>query len=227
VLVARPATPVSLTLAGFVEFETEKLTPVRKPKFIRIRGEPANGEQDAPGTPVVEAQSVLESPGPGGQLMLNTRLGCAAKVRKVSAFANEGADKVKSALLMVTPSCCDRHPGEPSTPDAQPANFSTVPDETFEFPPPMAAESALKMTLLSDTVQFPDEPVSTVPVMFAEAFETKSKPPVRTATGANANRKLRNDICSFMQNIPPRKFKSPYYLSILDANVTPAFPMLV
>jgi hypothetical protein len=42
----------------------------------------------------------------------------------------------------------------------------------------------LKITLLSDTVTFPVEPVSTVPMMLAEAFETKSKPPVRTATGA-------------------------------------------
>jgi hypothetical protein len=59
-----------------------------------------------------------------------------------------------------------------------------------------AAGSLLKMTLLSDTVMFPVEPVSKVFVTLAEAAETKSKPPARTATGAKANRKFRNVICN-------------------------------
>jgi len=40
------------------------------------------------------------------------------------------------------------------------------------------------MRLFSDTVTFPVEPVSNVLMTLAEAFETKSKPPARTATGA-------------------------------------------
>jgi hypothetical protein len=64
--------------------------------------------------------------------MLNTRLGCAAKVRNVLAFAVEGAVKVRSLLFTVTPSPADRHPGEPSTPDAQPVNVTLVPFATSE-----------------------------------------------------------------------------------------------
>jgi len=169
VLVARPATPVSLTFAGFEAFETESPTNVSPLLNVRIMGEPANTEHDAPLTPVVAAQFVFVEPGPGGQLILNTRLGCAAKLRKVSAFAVEGANKVKSALLMVTPSCWVRHPVEPSTPVAQPANFSVVPVETSEFPPPMAAESVLKVRLVSDTVTFPDDPVNRPPITPADA----------------------------------------------------------
>jgi hypothetical protein len=73
-------------------------------------------------------------------------------------------------------------------------NVKEVPDATSELhplasdvvhvPEGRADGSLLKMTLLSDTVTFPVEPESKVLITLAEAFETKSKPPVRTATGA-------------------------------------------
>src|SRR5579864_2833797 len=147
-------------------------------------GEPAKIEQDSP-LELAVAQFVFAEPGPGGQLMVYTRLGCAAKVRKVLAFAAEGADKVRSELFMVTPSCVDKQPGEPSTPDAQPANVRLVPFATSEFPPPTAAGSGLNTMASSDSVTVPEDPVSKVCVTLAEAFETKSKPPARTATKAN------------------------------------------
>jgi hypothetical protein len=62
-------------------------------------GEPAKIEQDSPLAFAV-AQFVFAEPGPGGQSMLNTRLGCEAKVRKLLASAAEGALKVRSLLLM-------------------------------------------------------------------------------------------------------------------------------
>jgi hypothetical protein len=108
--------------------------------YVRIIGEPANTEHDVKLLPVVEAQFVFGEPA-GGQLMLNTRLGWAAKVRKVFAFACEGVNLVRSALFTVTPSPNPRHPaglngGEVcSTPDAQPAKIRLVPGETSEFPP--------------------------------------------------------------------------------------------
>ena len=71
--------------------------------YVKIMGEPANTEQDNP-LEFAVAQFVFGEPGPGGQTMLYTRLGCAAKVRKVFAFAAEGAVKVRSALFTVTPS---------------------------------------------------------------------------------------------------------------------------
>jgi hypothetical protein len=138
-------------------------------------GEPANTEQESPLAFAV-AQFVFAEPGPGGQWMLYTRLGCAANVRKVLAFATEGTVKVRSGLLTVTPSPVNKQPGEPSTPE-QPAKLRPVPFVTFEFPPPMAAGSLLKMTLFSDTVTFDEDPVRRVPVTLAEAFETNSKPP--------------------------------------------------
>jgi hypothetical protein len=50
------------------------------------------------------------------------------------------------------------------------------------------------MTLFSDTVTFPEDPESKVLMTLAEAFDTKSKPPDRTATGAKASRKFRKVI---------------------------------
>jgi hypothetical protein len=138
--------------------------------------------------------------------MLYTRLGCAAKVRNVLAFAAEGGFKVRSALFTVTPSEADRHPGEPSTPDAQPANVRAVPLATSEFPPPTAAGSALKITLLSDTVTFPVDPVSIVPMILAEAFETKSKPPVRTTTGARYICKFPKVIWNLFSDVLESRF---------------------
>src|SRR5579864_9329925 len=177
-------------------------------------GEPAKIEQDSP-LELAVAQFVFAEPGPGGQLMVYTRLGCAAKVRKVLAFAAEGADKVRSELFMVTPSCVDKQPGEPSTPDAQPANVRLVPFATSEFPPPTAAGSLLKMALFSDTVTVPDDPVSNVPIRLAEALETSSKPPATSVTGAKASRKFRNVIwnlfsdvleCRFILSLSLRRF---------------------
>src|ERR1700730_7862150 len=94
-------------------------------KYVRILGDPANIEHDWP-LEFAEAQFVFEEPGPGGQTMLNTRLGCAANVTKVFAFAAEGAVKVRSVLFTVMPSATDRHPGVLRTPDAQPAKARFV-----------------------------------------------------------------------------------------------------
>ena len=44
------------------------------------------------------AQFVFDEPGPW-ELMLNTRLGCDAKVRKLFASAAEGVDNVRSLLF--------------------------------------------------------------------------------------------------------------------------------
>lgn len=101
--------------------------------YVKIMGEPENTEQDSP-LEFAVAQFVFADPGPGGQTMLYTRLGCAANVRNVLAFPAEGAVKVRSLLFTVTPSPVDRHPAEPSTPDAQPAKVRTVPLATSEFP---------------------------------------------------------------------------------------------
>jgi hypothetical protein len=59
-----------------------------------------------------------------------------------------------------------------------------------QVPTGIAAGSLLNITLFSDTVTFPVDPVSKVFMTLAEAFETKSKPPDRTATGAKASRKF-------------------------------------
>jgi hypothetical protein len=156
--------------------------------YVRIMGEPAYTEQDSPLAFAV-AQFVFAEPGPGGQLRLYTRFGCAAKVRNVLAFAADGAVKVRSALFTVTPSPADRHPAVPSRPDAQPAKVKVVPVATSEFPPPMADGSLLNTRLLSDTVTVPVDPVRTVPTTLAEAFDAKSKPQAKSVAGANALRK--------------------------------------
>jgi hypothetical protein len=117
--------------------------------------------------------------------MLNTRLGCEAKVRKVLASADEGAVRVRSLLFTYIPSPVASGP---------PVNVKLVPDATSELhpfpsdvvhvPKGIAAGSLLKMTLLSDTVTFPVEPESNVFMTLAEALDTKSRPPVKTAAGA-------------------------------------------
>jgi len=122
---------------------------------------------------------------------LNTRLACDAKVRKLLASAAEGADKVRSLLFMYIPSPIASGP---------PVKVKDVPVATSELHPlpsdvvhvlvGRAAGSLLKITLLSDTVTFPVEPESKVLITLAEAFETKSKPAVRTATGAKYSRKF-------------------------------------
>jgi hypothetical protein len=57
--------------------------------------------------------------------------------------------------------------------------------------------------LLSDTVTVPVDPVSKVPLTVAEAFETRSKLPAKTTTGAKANRNFPYVISRFL----------PYYKS--------------
>jgi hypothetical protein len=167
-------------------------------RYVRIMGSPANTEHDRPLAFAV-AQFVFAEPGPGGQTMLNTRLGCAAKVRKVFALATVGAVKVRSTLFTVMPSAADRHPGEPRTPDAQPVKTRFVPAATSEFPPPTAAGSGLKIKMLgSDIVTVPRDPVNKVLKVLAEAAGKKSKPPARTAAGAKAHRKFRK----VMRNLP-------------------------
>src|SRR5437764_8291622 len=124
-------------------------------------GETANNEHDRPLAFAV-AQFVFAEPGPGGQFRLYTRLGWAAKVRKVLAFAAEGATRVRSALFTVIPSVADRHPAEPSTPE-QPVKLRLVPFATSEFPPPVAAGSILKNMWSRNTVTVPDDPEFKVP----------------------------------------------------------------
>jgi hypothetical protein len=117
--------------------------------------------------------------------MLNTRLGCDAKVRKVLASAVDGADNVRSLLFTYIPSPVVS--GPPVNAKEVPAATSELhpfPSDVVHVPKGRAAGSLLKITLLSDTVTFPVEPESKVLITLAEAFETKSKPPVSTATGA-------------------------------------------
>jgi len=73
---ARPATPVSLALPTI-----PTLALVWPFTYDRIMGEPANTEHGEEALLLVVEQSMFDEPGPGGQTMLNTRLGCAAKVR--------------------------------------------------------------------------------------------------------------------------------------------------
>jgi len=58
----------------------------------------------------------------------------------------------------------------------------------------MAAASALKTALFNDTVTVPEDPVTKVPMMLAEASDTHSKPPAASATGAKANFQYPNVI---------------------------------
>lgn len=72
------------------------------------------------------------------------------------------------------------------------------PSDVVHVPEGRAAGSLLKMTLLSDIVRFPVDPVSNVFVTLAEASETKSKPPTRTATAP----KPRLTIGSLPNHVP-------------------------
>jgi len=69
-----------------------------------------------------------------------------------------------------------------------------LPSVVVHVPEGRAAGSLLKIRLFSDTVTVPVDPVSKVLMTLAEAFDTKSKPPDRTATGAKASRKFRKVI---------------------------------
>jgi hypothetical protein len=189
--------------------------------YVRIMGDPANTEQDSP-LALAVAQFVFAEPGPGGQTMLNTRLGCDAKVRKVLASAAVGADRVRSLLFTYIPSPVVSGP---------PVKVKEVPDATSELhpfpsvvvhvPKGSAAGSLLKMTLLSDTVTLPVEPESNVLITLAEAFETKSKPPVRTATGAKYSRKFRKVIWNLFSDVSESCFILVFVPPKILSNVNP------
>jgi hypothetical protein len=151
-----------------------------------MMGEPANTEHDSPFAFAV-AQFVFAEPGPTAS-RLKVRLGWAAKVRKLVS----PTDAAVTGLFTSIPSVADRHPGEPSTPE-QPIKLRLVEFATSAFhggPGGVAEGSLLNMTEVSDTVTVPADPVFKVPMMLAEAVETKSKPPARTATGAKTSRKF-------------------------------------
>jgi len=78
--------------------------------------------------------------------------------------------------------------------DVATSELHPLPSVVVHVPNGRAAGSLLKIRLFSDTVTVPVDPVSNVLMTLAEAFDTKSKPPDRTATGAKASRKLRKVI---------------------------------
>jgi len=179
--------------------KTPKLKEVCPLMYVRTIGEPAKIEHDSPLLFAV-AQFVFGEPGPGGQTMLNTRLVCAAKVRKLLASAAEGAVKVRSLLFTYIPS-----PTASGPPKNDKVVF-VVTSELHPLPsvvvhPAPGSGSILKIILGSDIVIVPVDPVSKVLTTLAEASETKSKPPARTAAGAKANHKVRNVICHLVSNV--------------------------
>ena len=186
-----------------------------------MMGEPAKTEQDSPLAFAV-AQFVFAEPGPGGQTMLNTRLGCDAKVRKVLASAADGADKVRSLLFTYIPSPVASGPPikDKEVPDAT-SELHPLPSVVVQVPEGSAAGSLLKMTLLSPTVTFPVEPESNVLITLAEAFETKSKPPVRTATGAKYSRKFRKVIWNLFSDVSESRFILVCVPPKISSNVNP------
>lgn len=139
------------------------------------------------------AQFVFGEPGPGGQLMLNTRLGCDAKVRKVLASADDGAVRVKSLLFTYIPSpVASGPPIKARVVFVVTSELHPLPRVVVHVPPGIAAGSLLKIKLRSENVAVPVDPESKVFVTSAEASETKSKPLARTRTGTKANHKFRN-----------------------------------
>jgi len=131
---------------------------------------------------------VFVEPGPIAS-RLKVRLGWAAKVRKLFS----PIDAAVTGLFTSIASVADRHPGELSTPDEQPTKLRLVPFPTSAFhggPGGVDEGSRLNVTELIVTVTVPPDPVFKLPMMLAEAFETISKPPARTATGAKTSRKF-------------------------------------
>jgi hypothetical protein len=179
--------PVSLALP--ITLRDKRLFPF---KNVRRMGEPAKSEHDSPLLFAV-AQFVFGEAGPGGQLMLNTRFGCPAKVRKLLASAGEGAVVVRSLLFTYIPS---------PTASGPPTNDKEVDVATSELHPlpsvvvhpAPGSGSLLKIILGSDTVNVPVDPVSKVPAVSAEASETTSKAATSTAAGAKANHEFRKVI---------------------------------
>jgi hypothetical protein len=109
-------------------------------------------------------------------MMLNTRFGCDAKVKKVLASAAEGAVKVRSLLLTYIPSpVANGPPIKLREVDVVTSELQPLPNVVVHVPEGNAAGSLLKMTLFSDAVTVPVDPVSKVLMTVAEAFETKSK----------------------------------------------------
>lgn len=141
------------------------------------------------------AQFVFAEPGPEGQFILNTRLGCEAKVRNVLASAADGGLRVRSLLFTYIPS---------PTASGPPINAKVVfvvtselhplPSVVVHVPTGIAAGSLLKIKLLTENVAVPVDPESKVLITLAEASETKTKPPARTRTGTKANHRFRNLI---------------------------------
>src|SRR5437763_691393 len=95
--------------------------------------------------------------------MLNTRFECDAKVRKVLASAAEGAVKFKSLLLTYIPSLVVSGPPTKArlvlvaTSELQP-----LPSVVVQMPEGNPEGSLLNMTLLSEAVTVPVDPVSRV-----------------------------------------------------------------
>jgi hypothetical protein len=166
-------------------------------------GDPANTEHDIPLELAVE-QSVLGEPGPT-RVSLNTRLGCDAKVRNWLASAAEGGVNVRSLLLTYIPSpVASGPPRNDKVVFVVTSELQPLPSVVVHVPEGRAAGSLLKIRLCSDTVTVPVDPVSKVLMTLAEAFELKSKPPDRTATGAKASRNLRSDVLEnrFIRSCP-------------------------
>jgi len=155
------------------------------------------------------AQFVFAEPGPGGQAILKTRLGCDANVRKVFASAAEGAVKVRSLLLTYTPSPTNSGPPiKDKVVFVETSELQPLPSVVVQVAEGKAAGSLLKISLVSDIVSVPVDPVSRVLMTLAEAFETKSKPPARTVARPQTNGNLRNAICNLQCSIKKRRTDS-------------------
>jgi len=142
---------------------------------------------------------------------LNTKLALFEKVRKLAS----GTLAMVIGLLTSTPSPTLKQPGEPKTPDAQPANVRLVLVATSEsqmsdpagqekFEPPAvgwAAGSLLNVTESMVAVTVPVEPVASVPTTDPDAVGTdKKKAQLSPAAAARACRKF---IFTFI--FPPTK----------------------
>jgi len=114
---------------------------------------------------------VFDEPGPGGQLILKTRLGCAANVRKVLASAAEGAVKVRSLLLTYIPSpVASGPPIKAKVVFVETSELQPLPSVVVQVPKGKAAGSLLKIMLLSDIVAVPVDPESRVLMTLADFF---------------------------------------------------------
>jgi hypothetical protein len=85
------------------------------------------------------------------------------------------------------------------------SELQPLPSVVVQVPKGKAAGSLLKIMLLSDIVAVPVDPESRVLMTLAEAFETKSKPPARTAARPQTNDNLWNAICNLQCSIKKRR----------------------